>query len=684
MRDGLARRLGITREYESAWGDRRRISEETLSALVASLGYEPGTSEASLEAQAWSRWLEPVYVVEGQSTEGIDARPPASGALRWSVELEDGSIREGALEVTALTASSRRGEQVQVRLPLPVHELPLGYHRLTVREARSGETATASLVVVPTRAFTPGAWEEHPGHWAITAQLYSLKTERNWGIGDFTDLAELIRQASRHGASAVGLNPLHALFLDDPAKRSPYSPSSRSFLHPIYLDVTAVPELEEAKAVQALIASAELQEKLKRARESSLVDYPLVWECKERVLRALFAVFLARHFGPQGASTERGRAFERFRDAAGPSLRALARFEERGASEEEPLFGEYLQWESDRQLALAAESARRSGMSIGLYRDIAVGVNPGGADARSDPAVLARGASVGAPPDIFNPKGQDWGLVPFNPHAVRERAYAPFIEVVRANMRHAGAVRIDHVLGLKRLWWIPSGSGPADGGYVQYPIDDLIGIIALESHRHRCFVVGEDLGTVPAGFREEMARRAILSYRLLIFEREGKTADGEFREPAQYPPLAAAAVSTHDLATFHGLWTGEDLKVRRALSLYPSDDSAAADVERRKGLRKALVAALSAHGGLAPAETEDLEALSAAAHRFLARSRAKFLLVQLEDLLGQREQMNLPGTVDEHPNWRRKLAVSLSSALDGPLARRILRAVEEVRAAPRK
>jgi 4-alpha-glucanotransferase len=331
-------------------------------------------------------------------------------------------------------------------------------------------------------------------------------------------------------------------------------------------------------------------------------------------------------------------------------------------------------------------------MQTAVYRDVAVGVDPGGAEAWSDQSLLVSSASVGAPPDIYNSRGQDWGLVPFSPLALRARAYQPLIETVRANMRHAGALRIDHVLGLKRLWWVPrNGAGAQAGGYIQYPFDDVIGIIALESQRHRCFVVGEDLGTVPEGFREEMQRRRILSYRLLIFEREG--GDGDFLPPGAYPVFAAAAVSTHDLPTLRGLWQDRDLSWRRKLGLLQSAEAVQKECAAREQTRERLLQALCSYAGLPSGaaarlrasvqdRSDEMQRLAEAAHRFLARVPSRWMLVQLEDLVGEVDQMNLPGTVNEHPNWRRKLRLANEAICSDELVRRTAQIVDDARRKP--
>ncbi len=297
------------------------------------------------------------------------------------------------------------------------------------------------------------------------------------------------------------------------------------------------------------------------------------------------------------------------------------------------------------------------------------------------------GAAIGAPPDLLNLKGQNWGLAPINPLALRRRAYAPFIAALRANMRHAGALRIDHVMALQHLYWVPGGMSAAAGAYVSYPFEDLLRILALESHRHRCAVIGEDLGTVPEGFRERMREANVLSYRVLVFERH---ADGSFIPPDQYSELSAASVGTHDLATFRGYWTGRDLDWRRRLDLYPTAEHRRVDEENRARERRLLLDALVREGVLPPGaadqflQPDDTEAhqagLSEAVHRYLGRSTSRFVLAQIEDAVGELEQANLPGTIDEHPNWRRKLSLSVEEILDDPAFRQLAAALNEARA----
>ena len=717
----LADRLGLLRQYVSAAGDTRHVSDESLRALSAALGFaaqSDADAERSLDelAKGRGRPLDPVIVViEGRPLDTAWRASKHDQQVAWRLVEENGAVREGMAPVHVVRAVDAPSGDARLRLPLD--GVAIGYHRL---DASCGDNAgSTTLIVVPPRAYLPEEWgRDARRDWAITAQLYSLRSSRNWGIGDFSDLGVLADRAAGFGASAIGLNPLHALFPANPRHLSPYSPSSRAFLNPIYIDVESVPEWVLCDDARAIADEDGFANALQAARDSEFVDYEAVWRLKGRMLLALYRALCTERSRQPGS--DRAVAFEAFKQAGGDALKRFATFEalqqhflERGAglswrgwpsayrdagSTEVAAFAaehadavelsQYLQWEADRQLGLQADAMRRAGMTTGLYRDVAVGVDPNGAEAWGDQSLLVAGAAVGAPPDVYNPNGQDWGLTPFNPIALQRRAFAPFIAAIRASMRHAGAIRIDHVIGLKRLYWVPIGMTADAGGYIAYPFDELMGIVALESWRHRCFVVGEDLGTVPEGFREDAERLALLSYRVLMFEREG--GDGAFLPPTAYPELAAAAVSTHDLPTLVGLFTGRDLEWRRDLGLYPSPQGAEREIAFRQATRAALLEALAAHGGLSPQAVKDLAGgqpltssaraeLLQAAHRFLAAAPSRLLLVQLEDLAGEVEQMNLPGTVDAHPNWRRKLRPTLEELFADAVVIRIATSVQETR-----
>jgi (1->4)-alpha-D-glucan 1-alpha-D-glucosylmutase len=484
----------------------------------------------------------------------------------------------------------------------------------------------ATLPALP----APGrCWDAPVGRvWGPSVQLYALRSARNWGVGDFGDLAALIEWAAARGAALVGVNPLHALFAHNPAHCSPYSPSTRLAWNALYLDVEAIPEYAECTPARALVESDAFRMRLARLREAPLVDYPGVAAAKQEVLRLLYARFCDAPRSPE---------FERFRT---DDLRRHAAWEARAAGESDAGYYEFLQWQADAQIAHCAERAAALGMPIGLYLDIAVSVDRAGSEVAAHPELFARRASLGAPPDAFNPRGQDWGLPPPRPDHMRAGGYALFRRTLAANMRHAGAIRIDHVMQLARLYWVPAGFGATEGAYVQYPLEELMAVLAEESRRHRCMVIGEDLGTVPPQVREAMARAGIPGMRLLRFERD---AAGAFHAPQAYPREALAALGTHDMPTLAG-WLG--------------DPAFAAD-------RAALAAALGA-----PPDAENV-------HAYLAATPCRVMLLQPEDALGVAEAWNVPGTTDEHPNWRRKLPLALE---DFARSERLERVVQAIRA----
>ncbi len=559
--------------------------------------------------------------------------------------------------------------------------------------------------MAPRRAYLPAFLQGAGRAWGLALQLYALKSERNWGIGDFGDLSAMVECLAPMGVDAIGLNPLHALFPDQPERASPYSPSSRQFLNPLYLDVERIEDFAESEAAR-LMHLPEFQSVRARARAAPLVDYRLVADLKRRMLELVYGSFRERQLAVPQSS--RARAFRDYQGAQGPALRQFATFQalhERHATADparpswrswpEPYrrpgspaggafvenhldrveFFEYLQWQADLQLARCMERALALDMRIGLYGDLAVGIDPDGADAWALQDLLVEGWSIGAPPDAWNPRGQDWGLRPFHPARLRACAYRPFIAVLRANMLRSGALRIDHILGLRRLFWIPSGSGPAAGGYVRYNWRELMSIVALESVRNQCIIVGEDLGTVPPGFSDTLQRHGILSYRLLYFTREH---DGSFLPPDRWPREALAAVSTHDLPPFAGYWSGRDIELRQSLSLYPSAEQAERERIDREAARRQLIAALEAES-LPPIDAKPpIEQV----HRYVARTPCRLVMAQLEDSLGLTEPVNVPATVDAHPNWRRKIPRPIERLFEDHSVIRHLAAVSEERPRP--
>ncbi|HEY7743509.1 MAG TPA: 4-alpha-glucanotransferase [Burkholderiales bacterium] len=702
--DRLCALAGIAAEYADVWGRNHRASDETRIALLQAMGIvaDAGGVEAALrerEVRPWGRKLPTVSVQRENALpyrwEICCEERQRDQAHGWSLALESGDTRSGEIlpaDLPRLAEHTVDGMRYfKVAFEWGEH-LPLGYHRFTLQPPQ-GAAAVLTVVIVPGRCYMPPALEGAGRVWGPALQLYALRSARNWGIGDFTDLRNAIEVAGRAGAGIVGVNPLHALFPHNPDHISPYSPSSRLYLNALYVDVEAVPEFAECERARAAVAKPEFQSRLRALRAAELVDYRGVAEAKLWALRALFDHFRDQHVLPH---TARGEAFLAYQRSSGEPLQRFALFQalqEKFHARDETVWGwpvwpepyrdpespqvrtflaanrqtvefyVWLQWLAEEQFGACGRRSRELGLGVGLYQDLAISADRAGAETWAWQSVYAEFASVGAPPDEFNLNGQNWGLPPPIPDALSDTAYAPFVATLRANMRHAGALRIDHVMGLMRLYWIPPGGKPADGAYVHYPFQDLIGVLALESVRNRCLVIGEDLGTVPDAVREALAPLGVLSYRLLLFEKE---RDGAFKAPAAYPAQALAAVSTHDLPTLRGLWIGHDLDLRAQLGLYPSSELRGQQVVERAQDRARLLMALQREGLLPagvtvdPASAPDMTPeLARALHVYLARSPARIMVAQMEDMVGQLEQVNLPATGAEYPNWQRKLPLDL-------------------------
>lgn len=679
----LGDEMGLASSYTDFWGQHQELSERTLQTLLRAIGIDATQEERTRQSLARLRErraasaLSPVRVIRQ-----IEGEPLPIGdipARHWCLMLEDGGVWEGPVE------------DGQVRWP---QQPPIGYHRLLLTGGERQPVADTTLVVCPPRCFEPEALSQGERWWGPTVQLYALRSDRNWGMGDFTDLLLVIDMAARQGAAFVGLNPLHALFPHDPERASPYSPSSRSMLNTLYIDVEAVAEFEACPAATELVHSPAFQRRLQALRDAAHIDYAGVSAAKHEVLRLLYAHFRRHHLGQH---TARDVRFQAFRQTRGRQLRQQALFEAlqghfhaqdrsiwgwtcwpepyrrfdspevtafAAIHQEDVEYAEYLQWLAEQQLDAAQAHARLRGMPMGLYFDVAVGVNEGGAETWTRPDLYALGLHVGAPREEFNPSGQDWGLPPMIPERLREGVYEPFIDMLRANMRHAGALRLDHAMSLARLFWVPPDEGAAAGTYMRYPLDDLSGILALESVRHRCMVVGEDLGTVPSGFREYMGERGVLSYCPLYFERAD---DGGFKAPSQWKPQALAVVGTHDLPTLRAWWRGDDIETRARLGLFATDDQRRQQVIGRANERVQLLLLLEAEGlwpqgsSVNPGALDDADPrFTEAVYTLIGRSRAMLAGVQFEDVVQQLEQVNVPSTTeDQHPNWRVKLASSL-------------------------
>ena len=722
----LARAYGIGLEYVDAWGRPRHIGEDVLRAVLGAMHVDAHDDAAvtcaldQFEQARFRQCLPPMSVVRrGTRPWKIAVNLPvrfARQALAWRVRAEDGAEHRSPIEGAGVQAGvASRAPCLALELPLDV-ALPCGYHALEL--CADGTIAAAGmLAVAPDACHRPPALHDGGRLFGLAVQLYGLRSAHNFGIGDFTDLADFIALCGAAGADVVGVNPLHALFPHAPQQASPYSPSSRMFVNVLYVDVLAIPEFAQCAKAREHVASAAFRATLAAVRAAPLVDYAGVAALKLPVLALLYAQ--ARDDARTGAS-ERWVAFDAYKTECGEALRRQALFDALQAhffARDRTIWGwpawpppyrdpaspaveafadenvervdyfAWLQWQADLQRDAVAARAREAGFAIGLYSDLAVSIDRGGAEAWANQSLYATAASVGAPPDVFNVRGQDWGLPPMIPARLRDAAYAPFIATLRANMRSAGALRIDHVMGLLRLYWVPAGATPADGAYVHYPLSDLLGLLALESERHRCLVIGEDLGTVPDAVRAALAANDVLSYRVLLFERD---ANGVFNAPATYPEAALATASTHDLPTLAGWWAGHDIAVRAEHGHLGANADVDAAMAQRIRDRGQLLAALATEELLPVGTPLDPSAvptltppLAQALHAFLARSPCALFVAQPEDVFGVVEQANLPGTTTEHPNWRRKLPVTLDDMeTDGRLQSLAARIARE-RATPK-
>jgi 4-alpha-glucanotransferase len=693
--DRLAEAYDIESGYRDIWGRRHETGAATKRVILQAMGV-PAENDAAITqsldafADAAAAHAVPPMLIRREGEPillPISADAASHGRLSWTFRSEDGAELTGEAALGDLDLLDRvavRGRTLQRRALALRLRPPPGYHRLrlVLDETVQGDS---EIVIAPRIGYLPACLGQDRCLAGLTAPLYGLRSARNAGIGDFSDLAELASASASMGADFIGINPVHALFPTEPGRISPYSPSSRLFANTLLIALDRVPELSHAEKARALLESADGVAMLERLRAGDLVDYPAVAAFKHAVLEALFETFL--RLPP---ASPRRLAFAAFRQAGGDALECQATFDALAAffaasgqkrtdwrqwpegyrSPEAPdvpafaarhadrvTFHAYLQWLADEQLGHAQARARKSGMALGLYLDLAVGVAPDGAEAWAHQDALVEGVRVGAPPDDFNPKGQNWGLLPFSPAGLKALRYRPFIELMRRNMRHAGVLRIDHVLGLARSFWLPAG-GAVAGTYIRYPLQDLLALVTLESHRNRCLVVGEDLGTVPDALRAALDDHGLLGCRLLYFEWD---ETGACRPASSYPRRCIASIGTHDLAPLRGFWEGRDIAARARLDQYADAAAERAAHAAREQQKRNLLACLAAEG-LLPAGVEPArppatlsDPLLDAFHRFLGRTPAMLKAVQYEDACGAVEQANLPGTIDEHPNWRRKV-----------------------------
>ena len=713
---------GIESHYTDAWGKPAAIDPSTKTKLLGVMGYEVADLQKLQEQveqdnkNVWLSPLNPVQVLRQGDALQI--------AIRLPIELVNDSF--------TITLSTEQGEQLNHQVvptdgqlvnvaqvdgiefqeyvvDLPI-ELPLGYHNLAL-QLDGDDIASMRLIMAPLSCYKPATLLAGQKVWGLSVQLYCLRSETNWGVGDFSDLAYLLEKAAKQGAHFVGLNPIHALYPANPDACSPYGPSSRRWLNFIYIDVTNL-DGYHSEATQQVVNSAAFQQSLQTARDAELVDYPTVTRLK---LQALSCVFDFQNSQYLTKNSKQNRAFKAFVEEGGESLQTLAVYDalqEHLAAQGKPAWGWpvfpeelsdfhkpavatfskkhakrikfflWLQWQAAIQLAAANDVATANNMCIGLYRDLAVGVSEGSAEIWGNKDLYCTQASVGAPPDILGPLGQNWGLPPMDPEKLYTQQYQPIIDLFSANMRATGALRIDHVMALLRLWWVVKGDTAKQGGYVYYPVDDLLAILALESHKNQSLVIGEDLGTVPDEIREKLADNGVYSYRVFFFE---QAKDGGFYSPSHYPVQSMSTLTTHDMPTLTGYWHCYDLEMGKELGLYPTDEILQTLYDSRHENKQAILDTLHGHQSVGNEVGHDVnyvamsKALNFGMQLHMAGGSSELLSLQLEDWLQMDKPVNIPGTFKEYPNWQRKLTRNLQDIFVDPTLNELAFALTEAR-----
>jgi 4-alpha-glucanotransferase len=694
----LADRVGIIAEYVDQTGKERRVtSDRTRAALLAAMGYDVSSEAAvaqtlsALRDAERERLLPPVRVTT-HATAPIVATLSRGWPARveWELELED----EGGHVVRQEgRATMREGRRIEVA---PDERPGLGYHtaRLTVRARGRASHAQQRLIVVPLQCTAPDVLLHGERVVGLTANLYTLRSAENWGVGDTGDLRRLAEWSARIGAAFVGVNPLHAL-RNRGYGISPYAPVSRLFRNVLYIDIEAIPELTESTDARAAVARA--RPHIAQLRHASHLDYEAVMTAKRPVLAAMHCAFAGHH---RGRDTPRGRAYAAYveaqgealeafatwcalderehgrpwqtwpaelRDAHGPAVRAFRATEREGVD-----FHRWLQFELDRQLEDAQRLARELSLPVGLYQDLAIGAAADGSDTWMNPDLFLHGATIGAPPDPYAAAGQNWGLPAINPHRLAADGYAYWARLVRSALRHGGALRVDHILGLFRQYWIPAGMRGSEGAYVRFPADDLLGILALESVRANALIVGEDLGTVPPEVPPALERWGVLSSKVLYFETDVKR--GRFKPPDTYPRLALTTANTHDMPTIAAFWRELDIDLRAKVGAIPTKRAVEHARRERAAAREALATALIDEGlwPVSDEPTSDL-AVREAVHSFIRRTPSWLVGLSLDDLTGEVEPVNLPGVApDRWQSWTRRMTTSLEEMTESAEVQRAL------------
>ncbi|WP_426578085.1 4-alpha-glucanotransferase [Xenorhabdus stockiae] len=681
--EDLATEAGIATEYINAYGKPQAIPAQIRHKILQAMGENRPVKRPVSDPSVSALPTVKVLIIGQSFTFTLNT----SAQYQWQIQTEQGTSLRGNCQYQLTLSAS----------------LPLGYHTLSLVPSSGPKDAVQhhvmQIIIAPERCYEPESLIKGSKLWGACIQLYTLRSETNWGMGDFGDLKKMLRELAQRGGAFIGLNPLHSMYPAMPENASPYSPSSRHWLNIIYIDVSQVEDFQSSANAQKWWLMPETQSRIQSVRQTEWVDYSGVMALKMTALRLAYQQFNTRtdtdplylsfrQFINQSGKSLYSQAVydalhdklyseshtywgwpiwpEKYRDPDNDTVQAFCH-----SNPQEVEFFLWLQWIADRQLADCFRESQSHAMPIGIYRDLAVGVAQGGSETWDNRELYCMKTSIGAPPDIMGPLGQNWGLPPMNPHVLQAQNYQPFIQLLRSNMRHCGALRIDHVMALLRLWWIPQGETAAQGVYVHYPVDDLLAILALESQRHCCMVIGEDLGIVPEEIVGKLRDRGIYSYKVFYFERDGQ---GEFKPPEKYQTQAMATITTHDLPTLCGFWQSGDLKLGESIGLYPDKALLTELYNEREHCKQKLLQSLNHHGYLSESEniantltplqpktssSQIPTSVNQGIHYYLASCTSALLGLQPEDWLGMENPVNVPGTTMEYPNWRRKLTVTL-------------------------
>ncbi|MGB9715031.1 MAG: 4-alpha-glucanotransferase [Thermodesulfovibrionales bacterium] len=710
----LSELCGVIPEYWDIHGEKHLTTLETKIALLKAMRIKFDSEEDLLKEiheRKWKQWknfIEPVHVisVNEQPMKIPIFIPMQKGEEKklcvfWALESEDGQRDEFMISGDDLSFSEEQwiNEERYIKIYLEDKvNRQCGYYEIYAECESSNiriNKGNSRVIITPDVCYIPPELHKRRS-WGFSINLYSIRSSRNWGIGDFNDLKEIVKWTADLKGGFVGINPLHAIQNTRPFGISPYFPVSRLYKNFIYLDIEKIPEVFESDEAQAIIKSEPFKKEVERLRKRRLIDYEKIATLKKEILHHAFNLFYEKHYLQD---TQRAKDFKKYLSEEGSSLESFSLFmtlwehmmkayhaytwqqwfeyyrnpnsntvqEFKKLHEKQILFNSYIQWLIDEQIKEINVLTKELGMVIGLYNDLAVGSVSGGSDTWNNQDIVGQ-ADVGAPPDDFNPEGQNWGFPPLIPEKLKETRYEFFIQSIRKNMKYSGALRIDHAPGLFRLYWIPYGMSPKEGAYIKYPSEDLLRIIALESIRNKTVVIAEDLGTVAENVKESLKKFHMLSYKLFYFERN--YPDPSFLPPERYPEMALCAVTTHDLPTLYGYWKYQDIKVRKKLGIYKEEGMFKKQVEERKRDKKLIISALKSQG-IIPEKflfqqkkrNQMTPELCLAVYKYLAMTPCKLLLVSFDDILGTLNQQNMPGTIDSYPNWIQKIEISIEEII---------------------